>query len=260
MEIIENILTWHLIGYGTGVLLMFFQSQSYMAVLNFYWHYSVAHKQYTIVPWFQHVLRFWQWINSTLWYQGSLTTYTAIHRLHHMYTDTDRDPVSPHRFSLKELWTYEQRPGAARYISPEDIEKYCDPTVEPNDPATMFYKRHQFRGIWISVLIWTVILGPVGFVLARLMPLWNQYFGTFLGDWFYHKFGYKNPAHKGEARNFSPVVITSGLHSNHHAYPNKTNKAERWFEFDLFYYGCVLLSWLKIIKFTNISYTKDSEP
>jgi len=252
MQFIETIFTWHLIGYGTGVLLMLLQARLYFLSLTFYWHNSASHKLFTIVPWVEHVIRFWQWINSTVWYQGHLTKFTAEHRMHHMYTDTDRDPVSPHRFTLRQLWTYEQRPGAARYVSSEEIEQYGDPTVEPNDPATMFYKRHQFRGIWISVAIWTILLGPVGLILSRLMPLFNQYYGTLIGDWIVHKIGWKHPASKGEARNLLPLVITEGLHSNHHVYPNRLNKAVRWFEIDLFYYFCVVLSWIKIIKFTNI--------
>jgi stearoyl-CoA desaturase (Delta-9 desaturase) len=251
MEILNSILTWHLIGYDVGVCLMLLQTRLYFLSYSFYWHNSASHKHYTIVPWFQHVVRFWQWINSTIWYQGHLTKFTAEHRIHHIYSDTDRDPFSPSRFTLKQLWTYEQRPGAARYISPEDIEKYGDPSVEPNDPATIFYKKHQFRGVWISTLIWTIILGPLGFVLGYLMPYFHQYYGTFIGDWFWHKIGYKHPSVKGEARNFLPIWFGEALHSNHHAYPNRINKAVRWFEFDLLYWVLILLSWINIIKFNK---------
>lgn len=260
MELLESIVTWHMIGYGTGVLLMLLQSRLFFLSFSFYWHNSASHKHYTIVPWLEHVIRFWMWINSNIWYQGHLTKFTAEHRIHHIYSDTDRDPFSPHRFTLKELWTYEQRPGAARYVSPEEVEKYGDPTVEPNDPVTLFYKRHQFRGFWVSIVVWTIILGPVGFVLGYLMPLFNQYYGTFIGDYFWHRVGYKHSAVRGEARNFLPISIIEGLHSNHHTYPNRANKADRWFEIDFFYYSCVVLSWMRVIKFTNISHTRDLEP
>ena len=257
MEIIESILSWHLISYHIGVLLMLLQGRLYFLAFSFYWHNSACHKHYTIVPWLQHVIRFWLWINSTIWYHGHLTKFTAEHRMHHIYGDSELDPFSPHRFTLRELWTYEQRPGAARYVSPEEVEKYGDPSVEPNDAVTMFYKRHQFHGVWISTLIWTILLGPLGLVLAYFMPRINQYYGTFIGDWFWHKIGYKHPATKSEARNFLPFSIVEGLHSNHHAYPNRANKAYRWFEFDFFYHACVVLSWIRIIKFTNASNTKN---
>lgn len=249
LNFLYDIITWHLIGYGSGIALIFLQSRMHFLCFSFYWHNSVSHKHYTITPWLQHVIRFYQWINSTIWYQGQMTNFTAEHRIHHQYTDTNKDPVSPHRFTLRQLWTYEQRPGAARYVSPEEVEKYGDPTAEPNDSATLFYKRHQFRGVWISIIAWTIILGPVGFVLAYLMPYFNQYYGIFIGDWLWHKVGYKHKKDKSKARNFLPFSFGEGLHSNHHAYPHKINKACRWFEIDFTYYILILCSWVRIIKF-----------
>lgn len=249
LNFLYDIITWHLIGYGTGIALILLQSRMHFFCFSFYWHNSVSHKHYTITPWLQHIIRFYQWINSTIWYQGQMTNFTAEHRIHHQYTDSNKDPVSPHRFTLRELWTYEQRPGAARYVSPEEVEKYGDPTVEPNDPATLFYKRHQFQGVWISIFVWTIILGPVGFVLGYLMPFFNQYYGIFIGDWVWHRFGYKHKEDKSQARNFLPFSFGEGLHSNHHAHPYKINKACRWFEIDFTYYMLILCSWARIIKF-----------
>ena len=249
MELVYSILSWHLIDYSMGLFLLFLQSCMFFWSYSVYWHCSAAHKHFTIAPWFQHILRFWQWINSTLWYHGHLTKYVAEHRIHHLYTDTDRDPLTPRRFSLRELCTYEQREGAARYISPEDVAKHGDPTVEPNDRASMFYKKHQFRGVWISTFVWTVLLGPLGFVLGYLLPLYHQHFSTFVGDWFWHKIGYKHPNSKDDARNFWPIIFLEGLHGNHHALPRQVNRACRWFEFDFFYYGCVVMSWFGIFKF-----------
>lgn len=251
MDTLYSILTWHLIDYSTGVLLIYAQSLLFFWSYSFYWHCSASHKHFTITPWFAHLLRFWQWINSTLWYHGHLTKYTAEHRIHHMYSDTDKDPLTPRRFTLRQLCTYEQQPGAARYISPAEVEKYGDPTVEPTDPASMFYKKHQFCGVWISIVFWTVILGPVGFVLGYLLRYYHQYFGTFVGDWLWHKVGYKHPKIKGDARNICPIIFLEGLHSNHHVFPQKVNRACRWFEFDFFYYTCVVLSWVRIIKFNK---------
>lgn len=257
MELLETILKWHLMDYSTGIILLIVQSRLYFLALSMYWHDSVAHKHYTMVPWLEHVMRFCMWISSAIWYHGHLTVFTAQHRLHHLFTDTDKDPGSPYRFTLKQLWTYKWVVGAPRYVSPEDIKKYADFSVEPTDAASMFYKRHQFLGIWISTAIWTLLLGPVGFVLAYLSPYFNQYYGTFLGDWFWHKFGYKNPNGSSEARNFLPFTfLGGGLHANHHAYPDKPNKAYHWFEVDFFYYGCVILSWLGVLKFTKTFQSK----
>lgn len=249
-DVLMQVITWHTIPYTTGLLFFFLQTQLYVYAWAFYWHNSVSHKHYTIVPWLQHVIRFWMWINSTIWAQGHLTKWTAEHRIHHMELE-EGDPFCVKKFSLWELFTYEQRPGAARYVSPEEVAVWGDPSAEPNDPATMFYKKHQFKGVWISTLAWTVLLGPLGFVLGLLMPYWNKYYSTFHGDWFWHKYGYQHPEDPGTARNFMPWLIGEGLHSNHHAVPSAVNKAYRWFEIDFNYYFLVVLSWFKIIKFST---------
>lgn len=249
MDIFSNLLDWHCIPYTWGFVLMFFYTRSIFFTYSLYWHRSCAHKHFTIHPGFQHLLRFWLWVNTTLWFQGHLTRFTAEHTLHHIKADTELDPFTPKKFSLMELFTYEHRPGAARYISAEDIEKYGDPTVEPNDTATLFYKKHQFKGVWISRFFWTILLGPIGLLYSMLLPYFIQYFGTFVGDYFWHKVGYRHPKSTSEARNFWPWPTLEGLHSNHHVYPGKPNVACRWWEIDFFYWQTKLLALFGLVKF-----------
>jgi fatty-acid desaturase len=81
------------------------------------------------------------------------------------------------------------------------------------------------------------------------MVYFNQYYGIFIGDWVWHKIGYKHKEDNSKARNFLPFSFGEGLHSNHHAYPYKINKACQWFEIDFTYYILILCSWARIIKF-----------
>lgn len=256
IDFLWTIMSWHIVSYTAAFWIFFIQGRIYFFTFTFYWHDSAYHKHYTIIPWFEHCCRFYMWVNSSVWYQGHLTRWTAEHYLHHKYTDQPGDPISPHQFPLRKLVTYEQKEGAARYVSPESVEKYGDHSVEPNDPFTMFYKKHQFKGMWINMLFWTILLGPIGTVIGYLTPKINQYYGVFLGDFIWHKFGYKHPNGKTEARNILPIVLHGGLHSNHHNNPNEPNKAVRWFELDLNYHICKLLALIKIIKWTNISQQK----
>ena len=254
MDVINFILNWHLLPYPLGFSLMYFcygvlTPYSYST----YWHCMCSHKYFTIAPWLQHIFRFQLWLTTSIWYQGHLTKFTAEHVLHHRHHDQmEGDPFNPRRYTLLELWTYEQREGAARYVSPEDVEKYGDPSVEPNDPASMFYKRHQFKGWILNSIIWGILMGPIGVVYGYLMQYAFQYIGTFMGDWLWHRFGYKPPNPECEARNIFPWCITTeGLHGNHHKNPHLANRRIRWFELDLFYWSHRLMAVFGWVKFNK---------
>lgn len=251
MEFIKLIFNWHLISYTWGVALIFFCLYSTFFIYSLYWHRVASHKQAILHPWFADFCRFWLWINTTIWYQGHLVRFTAEHRLHHAVSDEPNDPLSPKNFRLREFFTYGNNPGNARYVSAKQIIQFGDASMEPNDKFSLFYKRHQFNGIWIFRVIWFILLGPIGFVIAYLNPYIWQYGGTFFGDWMWHTIGYKHPHVRGEARNISPWPTLDGLHSNHHVNQNNPNNAYRWFELDLFYWQLRLLEIVGLLKFNK---------
>lgn len=256
MEFLDFFISWHLVPYTWGFVLMYLWT---MTAFNFnliYLHSFAAHKHITIAPWFGHVIRFYLWMTSTIWYPGHVRSNTASHRIHHLFVDTDKDPFTVTRYSLRELFTYKQQPGAARYVSPGDIENYAEISVEPTDSLTRFYQRHQFKGWIINTAIWGVFMGPIGLIYGYLLQYYVQYAGTFIGDWLYHSVGYKHPHCKSEARNLWPWPLTEGLHSNHHVNPAYPNKAVRWFEIDFFYWTLRLYEILGAVQFTERDYSK----
>lgn len=256
MEILEFYATWHLLPWTWGLILMYVWGTLALKLNSVYLHSCAAHRHINLSPWFAHFIRFFLWMTSTIWYEGHIRSNTASHRMHHLYEDTDKDPFTLKRYTLRELFTYEQRVGAARYISPEDIEAHAPASVEPTDPATQFYKKHQFKGWIVNTAIWAVLMGPVGVLYGYLLQYYVQYGGTFIGDWVWHKIGYKHPHCKTEARNGWPWPLTEGLHSNHHVNPGHPNKAVRWFEIDFFYWTLRLYEILGAVKFTERDYSK----
>jgi len=247
----QTLIDWHLINYSTGFVLMGLWFYSIFFVYSLYWHKAASHQQLIISPIFQHVIRFWLWINTTIWYHGHLTRFTAEHKIHHMLSDQPGDPLSPKNHHLKDFFQYGNSPGQARYVSAEQIRALGNYSQEPTDVLTMFYKRHQFKGIYVTPIVWAILLGPFGLLFGLLSPYMWQYGGTFFGDYMWHTFGYKHPNSNNQARNVTPWPLLEGLHSNHHANPRQANYAYRWWEIDLFYWQIKLLSLFKLVSFNE---------
>ena len=247
----NTIISWHLLSYSTGFILMGLWFYSIFFTYSLYWHRAASHNQITIAPGFAHLLRFWLWINTTIWYHGHLYRFTAEHRLHHMISDQPGDPLSPKNHSLKEFFKYGNFPGQARYVSPEQLRVLGNFSVEPVDKFSMFYKQNQFKGIYITAIVWAILLGPIGLLFGLLSPYMWQYGGTFFGDYVWHTIGYKHPNSKDEARNIMPWPLLEGLHSNHHVDGRNPNNAYRWWEVDLFYWQIKLLSLFKLVSFNR---------
>ena len=70
-------------------------------------HRGQAHKGIEFHPILSHFMRFWLWMTT-----GQVTKqWVAVHRKHHVYSDKDGDPHSPHVFGIwkvffKGAWLY----------------------------------------------------------------------------------------------------------------------------------------------------------
>jgi len=182
----------------------------------------------TIHPYFQHVLRFIIYLSSPVWEKDFVSKFVAKHRIHHKYSDTEKDPSNPN-YGFWFLLT-----NGSIAPTREQLIKYGEFMLEPKDKLTKFYKKYPWGGIVILISIFTLIMGTSGFIIGLLWIPFQKIYreGT---DYCYHTFGYKNKQVKGNARNLTPISFVEGLHSNHHTKPWDPNCAHRWFEIDLFY-------------------------
>jgi stearoyl-CoA desaturase (delta-9 desaturase) len=182
--------------------------------------------------------------------------YALLHRAHHAYSDTAKDPHSPHFTSGlgPMMWQtklqYENL--SQRRVEPEQRFEggYPEwPAVEAVFDAwftriafgvgyTLFYI--AFAPHWAYFL-----LLPIHYIIGPIHGAIVNYCG--------HKFGYRNFAtgHGDRSKNTLIVdFVTWGelFQNNHHARSMSPNFAAKWFEFDPTWPIIRVLAWLKVIK------------
>jgi len=169
--------------------------------------------------------------------------WTAWHRQHHRYTDTDRDPHSPqHGFWWAHVgWILSGRYGDTHLEVVPDLAKY---------PELRFLDRHDWIGPWsVGVFAWFVGGWSglvVGFFGSQLL-LWHA---TFLVNSAAHVFGRRRYDTNDTSRNSLAVALATlgeGWHNNHHHQPTSAREGDRWYEIDPTYGVLRVLSLVGIV-------------
>lgn len=180
--------------------------------------------------------------------------YAILHRMHHTYSDTEKDPHSPHFF--KDVWSMT--------IQTKDIYlQYAKRKVEPEEAFRGGYPEwpwlDKLSDSWITRILFG--LGYVAFYVAFAPSYWwflllpiefliSPIQGAIV-NWCGHKYGYTNYDNGDKSRNSTPIdlfLLGELFQNNHHKSANNPNFARRWFEFDPTYPVMRLLNALHIIK------------
>lgn len=237
------------------IIILFFVCHWYLSVFmqTFLQHRYAAHGAFSMN-------KFWERFFYIIAYitQGSSyispRVYAIMHRMHHAYTDTDKDPHSPKfdKSVFKMMWH-------TRKISLGIYEKTLD--VEPrflkNIPdwalldkiANSWASRLAWIAVYISVYImyapsgWWYILLPIHILMVPIHGM--------IINWYAHKYGSRNFEVKNTSTNLFKMdvfMMGEGYHNNHHKNPSATNFGFRWYELDPSYAVIRFLNWVKIIR------------
>lgn len=182
--------------------------------------------------------------------------YALLHRKHHAYSDTEKDPHSPrHSKSLGSMMlkTFHIYTGYRnREIAADSkVEQNClEWPVFDRLTASRMY-RLLFLAIYVS--IYAVLQAPLWmYIFIPLHMLVGPIQGAMV-NWWGHKYGYVNFDNQDDSRNTLAVdFLCMGelMQNNHHQDTKKVNFASKWFEIDLAYPFILLLRALGIIRFT----------
>ena len=205
-------------------------------------HRGQAHKGIIFHPILQHAMRLWLWLST-----GQITKqWVAIHRKHHVYSDRDGDPHSPHVYGI---WTVFTKGALLYHTASKDtdmVEKFGvgtpDDWVERN-----IYTPHSRLGILLMLVIDLLFFGPWGFIVWGVQMIWIPLWAAGVINGVAHWIGYRNGVTRDASRNISPWGIIVGgeeLHNNHHLNPASVKLSRRWFEFDIGYLWLRLFSLL----------------
>lgn len=186
-------------------------------------------------------------------------SYAIMHRLHHAYADTERDPHSP-AFSpnvVHMMWrTYKI------YAQITEGKMEIEPRFLKNLPEWKSFDR--FAGSWASRVMW-MVLYTTFFVVYASSPWWYlllpviftmcAFHGAVI-NWFAHKYGYINFRLRNTSMNLLFIdflMLGESYHNNHHKRPSNINFGKRWHELDPVYPVIKLFAWLRIIRLPKVA-------
>ena len=240
------------------IIIAFFITHWYVSLFfqTVFLHRYASHQMFTMSRIWERVFFF-----MTFLAQGSSflnpRAYAILHRLHHKYSDTERDPHSP-QFSKNILMlninTIKNYESIRRYK--KDYSKY-DENV-PRWPILEKFSDHWITRLSFIILYslvyinyaistWQYALLPIHFVMG---PLHGS-----IVNWCGHRYGYVNDKNTNDnSKNTLPfdfLMMGELFQNNHHSKPTKIDFSKRWFEIDPGYFLTKILSKMNIISIKN---------
>lgn len=242
------------------IILIFFITIWYLSLFSqtFFQHRYAAHGAFKMSKGWERFFFIVAYITQGSSYM-SPRAYAIMHRYHHAYTDTEKDPHSPSFSSNVFSMMWRTRTFYQDIISGKmDVET----RFEKNLPEWPSFDR--WAGSTVSRLLWVGLY--VAFFVAFATSFWWFLLlpvvitmGAFHGaivNWFAHKYGYINFKLKNTSMKLlfiDVLMLGECYHNNHHKHPSSINFGRRWFEIDPMYPVIRFLAWLKIIRIVKLA-------
>ena len=243
-------------------ILVFFILHWYLSLFTqtFFDHRYAAHKMFSMN-------KFWEkffYILSYL-FQGSSylspRAYGIMHRMHHAYSDTKKDPHSPHNhhnaftmmLSARNVYNNlvdNKIESEERFTQDLPQWKFIDNIGESG------YSRIGWSLLYITFYAffatewWMFMLLPIHFAMGAVHGA--------IVNWFGHKVGYSNFNNNDRSKNtliFDFLMLGELFQNNHHKNFSKPYFTSRWFEIDPVYPVIKLLDFLRVIKILPYKFT-----
>ncbi len=225
---------------------------------TFFHHRYASHGAFTMSKFWERFFFIFTYITQGTHYL-SPRSYAIMHRLHHAYTDTDKDPHSPAFSSniismmLRTRKYYNDIVKGKMHVEErftknlpewESFDKWANSTIS----RVLWAAAYMLFFIIYATNPWVYLLLPVILTMGALHGA--------LINWFAHKYGYINFRLKNTSRNLLFIdvfMLGESYHNNHHKRPSAVNFGKRWHEIDPVYPIIKLLAWMRIIKIPKLS-------
>lgn len=187
------------------------------------------------------VLKFFFILVSILAGRGSPIGWVHVHREHHGFSDTDKDPHSPKFKGFRIFF-----PHLLSLGENFNIRLVKDLLTKDQRWINNFYFLINFAYVlilyaissWALVFIWAI---PIA------LTAWMMSFSTY----FNHTSGYQNFETKDNSKNnwfFGYLMFGEGWHNNHHKYPKEASTRIKFWELDIIGSVILFLEKLSLIK------------
>ena len=235
--------------------LFFFSWQNLIAAVALTWiagsfgiglgyHRLLTHRGFKAPKWLERLLA----LCGTLALQSGPIAWVTTHRIHHAFTETDRDPHSPRNGSYWAHigWIFR---GTAQNQPDASVQRYSPDLLR--DPVMVFLEKYY--------VFTSVAAGLLLFAIGGLpMVLWGIFLRTTFGwhsTWLVnsatHLWGKRRFETRDDSRNngfVAALTFGEGWHNNHHAYPRSARHGLTWREFDVNWLQIRLLEKLGLVK------------
>jgi stearoyl-CoA desaturase (delta-9 desaturase) len=205
-----------LVGYfmysGVGVSMM----------LHRYWTHKSFEFKSTFIKW----LCTWFALQAG---RGSIIGWVHIHREHHAYADTKKDPHAPNINGWRVFFPHILKYG-------KEIKRYL---IRDLFNTTHLNINKYYKLIIFAWAVSLFLISPWLFYFAWAVPIALTHIVLNSFTYFGHSVGYSNDSHRDESKNFWVFAILlwgEGWHNNHHSNPKAWNLQDKWWEVDLISY------------------------
>ncbi|MCU0372737.1 MAG: acyl-CoA desaturase [Ignavibacteria bacterium] len=239
-------------------IIIFFTAHWYISLFSqsFLQHRYASHRAFTMNRFWERFFYIFAYITQGSSYL-SARAYGIMHRMHHAYTDTEKDPHSPKYFSnVFSLMWHTKTVYADIMDDRMEVEERFTRNLPDWASLDKWGQSLTNRLIFASMYTGFYVIYADYWWMYALIPvhiLMGPVHGSII-NWFAHKYGSVNFKLNNTSRNFIPLdvlMLGENYHNNHHKYPSSANFGVKWYEIDPLFYGMKVLSFLRIIKFRN---------
>lgn len=163
---------------------------------------------------------------ATLAGRASVLGWVYVHRLHHAYSDTDKDPHSPKTIGFK-LFNFkhiESTSGKMKVFMVKDLM----------NKEQIFMHDYYFA----IILVFVGLLSLISIQLAYfvwVLPVFLIQLSQNSFNYFAHTYGYRNYETTDTSTNnvfLWPLIMGDAWHNNHHGNPAVMSTQLKWWEID----------------------------
>lgn len=193
------------------------------------WHRLLTHRSFKAPKWIEYVTS----IFATMSMQDPPDKWIATHRMHHAFTDTDKDPhsIRPGFWWAQIGWVLW---GTAQDHDAATMRKYVPDLLRDRGHVLIS------RFFYVPIIVSAAILFAIG---GWQMVVWGVFVRVVVGwhtTWFVnslaHMYG-QRPHDTGDlsTNNWFVAILTfgEGWHNNHHMSANSARHGLEWYQFDM---------------------------
>ncbi|MGI8669836.1 MAG: acyl-CoA desaturase [Aridibacter sp.] len=209
------------------------------------YHRLLTHRGFKVPKFIEYFMT----VCGTLALQAGPISWVTTHRIHHAFTETEKDPHSPRdgTYWAHIGWLFK---GTAQ-VHDQKIHKRYSPDLV-NDRIHQFLNNY----FWMTnVLVGIALLAIGGWSMVLwgifLRTVWGWHV-TFFVNSITHIWGSRRFETKDDSRNNAIIGILAwgeGWHNNHHAYPRSARHGLKWYELDA--------NWIQIWLMEKLGLAKD---